>query len=51
LKGKKMPGRMGGRQCTVENLMVVEVRPEENLLFVKGAVPGANNQLVQIRCK
>lgn len=51
LKGKKMPGRMGGKQCTIKNLMVVEVRPEENLLLVKGAVPGPNNQLVKINCK
>ena len=48
-KGKKMPGRMGGKQITVKTLEVIEVIPEKNLLLVKGAVPGARNSLLEIR--
>ena len=48
-KGKKMPGQMGNKRVTVQNLVVVDVRPEQNLLLVKGAVPGPTNGLVQIR--
>ncbi|NOR05719.1 MAG: 50S ribosomal protein L3 [Deltaproteobacteria bacterium] len=51
IKGKKMPGRMGGNRVTVKNSMVVDVRPDENLLLVKGGVPGAINQLVYVRLK
>ena len=51
VKGKKMPGRMGGNRVTVKNSMVVDVRPDENLLLVKGGVPGAINQLVCVRLK
>ena len=47
-KGKKMPGRYGGDQVTVKNLEVIKVDIENNLLFVKGAVPGSNNNLVSI---
>jgi len=47
-KGKKMPGRMGGKQITVKILEVIEIIPEENLLLVKGAVPGARNSLLEI---
>ncbi len=52
-KGRKMPGHMGNVRRTVQNLEVVEVRPEENLLLVKGSVPGPNGGLVLIRsaCK
>lgn len=39
-KNMKMPGHMGVEACTTVNLEVVEVRPEENLVFIKGAVPG-----------
>jgi len=48
-KGKKMAGRMGGERVTVQNLEVVDVVPEENLILVKGAVPGANGTLVVVR--
>jgi len=51
IKGKRMPGRMGGVQCTVKNTLVVDVRHEDNLLLLKGAVPGPANQVVSIRCK
>ncbi len=46
IKGKKMPGRMGGSNHTVKNSLVVDVRHDENLLLVRGAVPGAVNQMV-----
>lgn len=48
-KGKRMPGRMGGRQTTVQGLRVVEVDAERNLLLVKGSVPGANGGLLRVR--
>jgi len=41
-KGKRMPGHYGGERVTIQNLLVVDVKPEENLLIVKGAVPGPN---------
>jgi large subunit ribosomal protein L3 len=40
---------MGGTRVTIQNLEVVEVLPEQNLLLVKGSVPGARNGLLQIR--
>jgi large subunit ribosomal protein L3 len=48
-KGMRGPGRMGGGQTTVKNLRVVRVDAENNLLFVRGAVPGAPNGYVTIR--
>ena len=48
LKGKKMPGRMGFQRVTVKNLKVVDVRPEMDVILVKGAVPGSRNSLVEI---
>ena len=48
IKGKKMPGRMGGARVTVKNLEVVKVDPENNLLTVKGAVTGAKGTLLEI---
>ena len=41
IKGKKLPGRLGGVRVTIRNLDVVRIDPERNLLLVKGAVPGA----------
>ncbi|HEX9882704.1 MAG TPA: 50S ribosomal protein L3 [Desulfobaccales bacterium] len=49
VKGKKMPGRMGNARVTMKNLEVVDVRPEENLLLVKGAIPGPRQGLVLIQ--
>jgi large subunit ribosomal protein L3 len=49
IKGKKLPGRMGGARTTVRNLEVVRVDPERNLLFIKGGVPGARNSYVLIQ--
>ena len=48
-KGKKMPGHMGGKQATTQNLEVVKVDVEKNLLLVKGAVPGPKKALVTIK--
>lgn len=48
-KGRKMPGRMGGKRRTVQSLQVVQVDPERNLLLVKGAVPGPRRGLLLIR--
>jgi large subunit ribosomal protein L3 len=48
IKGKKMPGRMGGDRQTIRNLQVVRVDGERNLLFVKGGVPGARDGYVLI---
>jgi len=48
-KGIKMAGRMGGKRITQVGLVVHEVRPEENLLLVKGAVPGPKNSFVEVR--
>jgi len=49
IKGKKMPGQKGNKRTTVMNLRIIDVRPEENLLIVKGAVPGSQNGIVLIR--
>lgn len=48
-KGKKLAGRMGGEQVTVQNLEIVKVDVERNLLLVKGNVPGPNRGLVQVK--
>jgi len=47
-KGKKMPGHMGDKRVTTQNLKVVQVRAEENLILVKGSVPGAKGSIVTI---
>ena len=48
-KGKKMPGHMGAKQITIQNLEVVKVDAENNLILVKGAVPGPKKSLVTIK--
>jgi large subunit ribosomal protein L3 len=48
-RGKKMPGHMGVDTVTVKNLEVVRIDTEQNLLLVKGAVPGGKNALVSVR--
>ena len=48
LKGKKMPGRMGQQRVTVKNLKIVDVRPEMDVVLIRGAVPGSANSLVEI---
>jgi large subunit ribosomal protein L3 len=49
IKGKKMPGRYGTDRKTIRNLEIVDVRPEDNLLMVKGPVPGSIQALVMIK--
>lgn len=49
IKGKKLPGRMGGKPLTIKHLRVVGVDAEQNLLLLRGAVPGPVNGLVIIR--
>ena len=49
IKGKKLPGRMGGTRKTIRSLEVVRVDAERNLLFVRGGVPGSRNAYVLIR--
>ena len=49
LKGVKMAGHMGNERVTVKNLTVVRIDADQNLMLVKGAVPGAKNGLVAIR--
>lgn len=48
-KGKKMAGHWGNERVSTQNLEIVAVRPEENLLLVKGAVPGAKRGVVIVR--
>ena len=48
-KGKKMPGQMGHKKITIQNLEVVRVDADKNLLLVKGAVPGPKKSLVTIK--
>jgi large subunit ribosomal protein L3 len=48
-RGKKMPGQMGNARVTQQNLEIVEVRADQNLILVKGAIPGPNDGLVLIR--
>ncbi len=48
-KGTRMAGRMGNKRVTVTGLKIVKVDVDNNLLFVKGAIPGARNSLVEIR--
>jgi large subunit ribosomal protein L3 len=47
-KGKKLPGRMGYQRVTIKNLKVVDVRPEMDVVLVKGAVPGGPNSPVEV---
>ena len=48
IKGKKLPGRMGGERTTIRNLQVVRVDGERNLLFIKGGLPGSRESYVLI---
>lgn len=49
IKGRKMPGRMGFDQITVKNLKIASVDIENNMLAIKGAIPGHRGTLVEIR--
>jgi len=48
-KGHNLPGRMGGKRVTVQNLMVIEIKEDLNLIIVKGALPGPKGSLIEIR--
>lgn len=48
IRGKKMPGQYGHNRQTVRNLEIVDIRPEDNIVMVKGAVPGHRNALVMV---
>ena len=48
-KGKKMPGQYGNTRKTVRNLQIVDIRPDENLILIKGAVPGYRSGFVAIQ--
>jgi len=49
LKGKKLPGHYGTETHTVKNLEIIDIRPEDNLILLKGAVPGHTSAMVSIR--
>ena len=49
MKGKGMPGHMGSEQVTIQNLNVVKVDAENNLIAIKGAVPGPNGGLIVVK--
>jgi large subunit ribosomal protein L3 len=49
IKGKRLPGRMGGVNLTIKNLEIVAIDPEQNVLLVRGAVPGPPNGLVIVK--
>lgn len=49
IKGRKMPGRMGADRVTVKNLKIMKVDKDQNLLVIKGAVPGRNGILLEIK--
>jgi large subunit ribosomal protein L3 len=48
-KGKKLPGRMGDKKTTVRNLIIVDVRPDMDVIALRGAVPGSRNSVLQIK--
>jgi len=48
IKGKRMAGRMGGVRSSMLNLKIVEIDKENNILFLKGAVPGVKGRIVEI---
>ena len=49
MKGKGIPGHMGSEQVTVQNLDIVKVDAENNLIAIKGAVPGPNGGLIVVK--
>ncbi|OGG41500.1 50S ribosomal protein L3 [Candidatus Kaiserbacteria bacterium RIFCSPHIGHO2_01_FULL_46_22] len=49
IKGMRMGGRMGGDRITVKNLTIVQVNNDENIILVKGAIPGRKGTLVEVR--
>lgn len=49
IKGKKMPGRMGAVSCTSQNMQIIKIFEDQNLIVIKGSVPGYNGASVRIR--
>ena len=49
IKGKKLPGQYGVERKTVRNLEIVDMRPAENLIMIKGALPGARSGIVTVK--
>lgn len=48
-KGKRLPGQMGNKKVTVQNLRIVKIIPEKNLVLIRGSVPGPRNGYVMVR--
>lgn len=48
-KGKRLPGRMGGKRVTIQNLSIVKVVADKNVIMISGNVPGAKNSLITIK--
>ncbi len=48
VKGKRMPGHAGAKTTTIRNLQIVEIDPDNHLVFIKGAIPGPNRSIVKI---
>lgn len=48
-KGKKLPGRMGYQKTTIKNLKVLDVRPEMDIIAIKGSLPGSRNSIIEIK--
>ena len=51
LPGKKMPGRLGMEKCTISGLEIIDIDKKENLLIIKGSIPGKSGNLVSINLK
>ncbi len=49
IKGKKMPGQFGNERKTIRNLQIIDIRAEDNLIMIKGAIPGSRNSFVTIK--
>ncbi|MBI5558275.1 MAG: 50S ribosomal protein L3 [Deltaproteobacteria bacterium] len=51
IKGRKLPGRMGNNIVTKKNVTILDIRDQENVMVIKGSLPGTNNELLQIFTK
>jgi large subunit ribosomal protein L3 len=49
IKGKRLPGHYGNARKTARNLEIIDIRPEENLLLIKGAIPGSSSTWIEVR--
>ncbi len=49
VKGRKMPGKMGNKRFTIKGLKIIKIDKENNLLFIKGSIPGSRNRLLEIK--